>query len=597
VVFACLAICWAGISEPSAASGRPNILLIVADDMGYSDIGSFGGEIATPTLDRLAAGGIRFSSFHVLPTCAPTRAVLLAGTDNHTAGLGSQAVNATQQGKPGYEGYLSQRVAVLPEILGNAGYRTYHSGKWHLGTGESQGPHARGFRESFALLPGGASHFADAIPLHPGEPAAYRRNGDIIESLPPDFYSTRYYTDLMLSWMERDKQSDQPFFAYLAYTAPHDPLHAPAAAIEKYRGTYDDGYEVLREKRFRGLQAAGIIPDHHALPPWPSVVPRWQDLPAREQANKARDMEVYAAMIDIMDEQIGRIIQWLEENGELENTLVVFFSDNGANGFPPSLYPEHDAEFHSQFDDRLENRGAPGSFVEMGAGWATASTAAFRLFKGFSTEGGIRTPAIIKLPLENPAPRIETSFVHVRDLLPTFLEYAEVPHPAGQDPELAQPEGQSLLPLLSGRADYRRNAAGIGYELHGTRAYIKGDWKALQMPVPMGSGEWELFNLREDPGELNNLARQESERLSELVLEHQDYEASHGVIYGLPGVLARINQVKSLLVVALWVILLGFACSVFFGHRKTSYALVFSGIIVGSLVYYMKSGLSLALLL
>ncbi len=351
----------AGQAENSHAQGeRPNILLIVADDLGYTDIGAFGGEIDTPNLDRLAVEGMRLSNFHVLPTCAPTRAVLLTGVDNHRAGIGSQVITAEQKGKPGYEGYLNSRVATLPEVLGAAGYRTYHTGKWHLGVEKSHGPHARGFDETFTLLAGGASHFADASPLRPGGEARYLRNGKLVESLPGNFYSSQHYTDLLLAWMERDRNSERPFFAYLAYTAPHDPLHAPPAYIEKYRGRYDRGWEELRRERFNRVQEKGLIPAHHQLPPWPSVVKRWDSLSELEQANSARDMEVYAAMVDYMDEQIGRVYQWLEANGELDNTLIFFLSDNGANGFPSRLYPGHDDEYHARFDNSLENRGASG---------------------------------------------------------------------------------------------------------------------------------------------------------------------------------------------------------------------------------------------
>ena len=236
---------------------QPNILVIVVDDMGYTDVGAFGGEIPTPTIDSLAAQGIRFTNFHVLPTCAPTRSVLLTGTDNHTAGIGAQVLSPGQVGQPGYEGYLSDRVVTTAEVLGNAGYHTYMSGKWHLGMEDNQSPHARGFQETFVLASGGGSHFSDAMPIHPREPVVYRRNGKVVPELPKSFYSTIYYTDMLLSFLDRDRDSGKPFFAYLAYTAPHDPLQAPRDYIQKYQGKYDAGYEDLREKRHQGLKAQG----------------------------------------------------------------------------------------------------------------------------------------------------------------------------------------------------------------------------------------------------------------------------------------------------------------------------------------------------
>lgn len=515
-------------------NARPNILLIVADDMGYTDVGAFGGEIPTPTIDGLAALGIRFTNFHVLPTCAPTRSVLLTGADNHTAGIGAQILAPGQVGQPGYEGYLSDRVVSTAEVLGAAGYHTYMSGKWHLGVEDHQSPHARGFQETFILVSGGGSHFSDQLPIHPGEPVFYRRNGEVVPDLPGSFYSTVNYTDALLSWLERDSDSGKPFFAYLAYTAPHDPLHAPKEYIQKYLGKYDSGYEHLREARHQGLKAQGIVSDDAALPKWPSVVSKWDDLSSAEKANKSRDMETYAAMVDILDEQIGRVIAWLKDNNQFENTLIVFMSDNGANAFPTTAYVQDgNFSYYDQFDNSLENRGSRGSFTVMGPGWATASSAGLRLFKAFSTEGGIRTPAIIK-PVGTPETgTLNRSFVHVSDLMPTFLEAADVTHPSAHKPELAPMQGHSLAPLLAGTEDEPRTAQGVGYELHATLAYFKGDWKILNMPIPMGSGRWELFNILEDPSELNNLALIEQDKLDELVTQYEAYAERVGVVYEL----------------------------------------------------------------
>ena len=237
----------------SAQPKRPNVLLIVADDMGYSDIGPFGGEIATPTLDELAKEGLQLTNFHVLPTCSPSRSVLLSGVDNHLAGIGTMGefITPESEGKPGYEGYLNFDVAALPEVLRAGGYRTYMAGKWHLGDKPNTVPHARGFDETFTLLPGGGSHLSDRKPVSPTQAMVYFRNGKPVESLPDDFYSTTYYTDMVLNWIKRDRNNSKPFFAYLAYTAPHDPLHAPKEYIDKYKGMYDTGWDALREKRLQ----------------------------------------------------------------------------------------------------------------------------------------------------------------------------------------------------------------------------------------------------------------------------------------------------------------------------------------------------------
>lgn len=526
-----------------APGPAPNILIIVADDLGYTDLGSFGSEIATPNLDRIAREGLRFSNFHAYSTCAPTRASLLTGVDHHVAGIGSQVPTPRQKGMPGYEGYLNERVETLAEILQPEGYRTYLSGKWHLGTTPQTGPGARGFQESFALLPGGASHFQDRLPLHPAEPAVYLHNGKVVDPLPEDFYSTVAYTDWMLSWLKRDAGTGKPFLAYLAYTAPHDPLQAPEDVIARHKGRYDLGWEHLREKRFAGLKAEGLASPNAELPPWPDAVPRWNELSAAERALKARDMEVYAAMIDVLDAEVGLVIDYLEATGELNNTWIFFLSDNGANGLPVTIYPTHTAGFHAQFDNRLSNRGAAGSFVELGSGWATASTAAFRLFKGFSTEGGIRTPAFVRPPGGmTSGSHVSDTFVHVLDIAPTVLELAGLAHPLSREPGRATFAGRSILPLFAApaaAAALTSEVVSTGYELHGTRAFIRGDWKIIQIPLPLGSGKWELYNLASDPAETSDLAAKHPDILTELKASYAQYRDANGVIDDLPAALKQ----------------------------------------------------------
>ena len=300
-----------GEAADTEPAGRPNILLIVADDLGYSDIGPFGGEISTPTLDALARDGLMLTNFHVLPTCSPTRSVLLSGVDNHLAGLGAMGEMKVpeMEGHPGYAGYLNFEVAALPEVLKAAGYHTYMAGKWHLGFEEETSPHARGFEETFILVPGGGSHWSDRKPLSPVQPMTYRRNGKVVESLPDDFYSTKDYTDNLLEWIEKNDGDGKPFFAYLSYTAPHDPLHAPKAYIEKYHGKYDKGWDALREARLETLKTLGIVPETtNAFPRFPNVE-AWDDMSVEDRRETARDMEVYAAMIDYMDYQIARVIR------------------------------------------------------------------------------------------------------------------------------------------------------------------------------------------------------------------------------------------------------------------------------------------------
>ena len=524
---------WLGLAE--AQDSRPNILLIVADDLGYSDIGSFGGEIATPTLDDLANEGLQLTNFHVLPSCSPTRSVLLSGMDNHRAGLGTMGELTTpeMEGHPGYAGYLNFEVAALPEVLKAGGYHTYMAGKWHLGSEEETSPHARGFEETFILAPGGGSHWSDQKPMSPPQTMVYRRNRKPVASLPEDFYSTKYYTDVLLQFIDQNKKDGKPFFAYLSYTAPHDPLHAPKAYIDKYRSKYDDGWDALRAKRLQRLKNLGIV--HKDAKPFPRLpsVKAWDQMSLHESREAARDMEVYAAMIDYMDEQIGRVFDYLKENGEYENTLIVFFSDNGANGAPRTAYPGQTEEFLNSFDNSLENRGLRNSFIEPGAGWAQVSMVPSRMFKAFPSEGGIKSPLLIKLPgrMAN-AGTMNHSFLHVRDIMPTIIDLAGVAHAEQFQGRKVRPmQGRSVLDMVAGKVETPYAGANqVGYELFGLKAFFVGDWKILRMPKPFGTGEWELINLKQDPAEMIDLGKQHPRKLEEMITLWELYKIENRVL-------------------------------------------------------------------
>lgn len=514
---------------------RPNILLIVADDLGYSDIGSFGGEISTPTLDSLAKEGLQLTNFHVLPSCSPTRSVLMSGVDNHQAGMGTMGELKTpeMEGHPGYAGYLNFEVAALPEVLKVGGYHTYMVGKWHLGHEKETTPHARGFNETFALLPGGGSHWSDMKPLSPPQTMVYSRNGKKVELLPDDFYSTTYYTDTMLKFIEQNINNGKPFFAYLSYTAPHDPLHAPKKYIDKYKGKYDAGWDVLREQRLQVLKELGIV--QKDVKPFPRLasVKAWNEMSTEERAEASRDMEVYAAMIDFMDEQIKRVFDYLKKTGEYDNTMVIFISDNGANGHLPTAYPGQTEEYLNSFDNSLENRGLQNSFIEPGPGWSQASMAPSRMFKAFTSEGGIKAPMLVKLPgkMEN-AGRMNHSFFHVRDIMPTLLELAKVDHPEQFNGRKVRPmQGKSVLELFEDKLPTAYAGAGqVGYELFGMKAYFVGNWKILWMPKPFGPDEWELFNLKQDPAELNDLSKQHPDKLKEMIALWEQYKRENQVL-------------------------------------------------------------------
>jgi arylsulfatase len=522
-------------TPPAAESTTtPNILLIVADDLGFSDIGPFGGEISTPVLDRLADEGLRFSGFHVLPTCSPTRAALLSGNDNHVAGMGvmGEFIYPEIAELPGYVGHLAEQVATIPEILRDAGYHTYMAGKWHLGEDDAQSPYARGFEQTFAMMNGGGSHWADMRPLSPTQGMIYRRNGERIAKLPDEFYSTKDYTDALIEFIDGNKADGKPFFAYLSYTAPHDPLHAPADFVAKYNGRYDDGWDALARQRLESLKELGLIPEHVVEFPENFLTKAWESLSSGDKRRYARDMEVYAAMVEYMDMSIGRLFEYLQANELYENTLILFFSDNGANGAHATAYPGNaDGTYLATFDNELANRGLPNSFVDMGPGWAQASSAPFRLFKSFTTQGGIKSPLIAKLPGEMPnGGQWSHAFLHVTDIMPTLLDVAATTYPETlHGRAIKQPIGISMMPILNGAKESSRDEAGVGYELFEMKAYIRGDWKLLRLPEPFGSGTWQLYNLNNDPGEVHDLSDDHADIKATMIEAWQKYAQENDV--------------------------------------------------------------------
>lgn len=515
---------------------RPNFLVIVADDLGFSDIGAFGAEIATPNLDKLAYSGIRLTDFHSAPTCSPTRAMLLTGTDHHVAGIGTMLEVAAPgfAGAPGYEGYLNDRVVALPELLRDAGYLTLMSGKWHLGNTIETSPWARGFERSFALLPAGGNHYGGPSPM----PVLYTED-DRFVTVDDDFYSSDSYTDTLLRYLrERGPEEDRPFFAYLPYQAPHWPLQAPQESIAAYRGRYDAGPDALREERLAALKRLGLCPED--VVPHPVVAdgaPEWADMSDEERARSARSMEVYAAMVDRMDWNIGRVIDYLAETGELDDTVVIFLSDNGAEGAiveaMPLLGPRIAAQIEQHCDNSLDNLGGPTSFIWYGPRWAQAATAPSRLHKAFTTQGGIRVTGFVTWPGFARQGQIGTAFSTVMDIAPTVLELAGITHPGttyrGRD--VAPLRGRSLVPYMSGAAEAVHDAdTGTGWELFGRRAVRQGDWKALYLPEPHGPGAWQLYDLSRDPAEIDDQAAARPDKLAELLALWDRYVEENGVL-------------------------------------------------------------------
>ncbi|SCU82344.1 LAFA_0C10638g1_1 [Lachancea sp. 'fantastica'] len=528
---------------------KPNFLVIVADDLGFTDVGCFGGEIHTPNLDRLGQDGLRFSGFHTASACSPTRSMLLSGTDNHLAGLGQMAEYARGfpekfAGKPGYEGYLNFRVAALTEIL-SPEYYTLISGKWHLGLDEPHWPDKRGFEKSFTLLPGAGNHYKFDIEEKNFMPFIYQENGrrlDVEKDLPEDFYSTEYFTDKFLEYLDDNEQRDErPFLGLLTYTAPHWPLQAPRETIEKYKGRYSEGPLALRRSRLRNAAKQGIIEE--------GVIPHlvetkndkvWDELNQEDRDISSRIMETYAAMVDELDKNIGRVLDKLEETGELDNTVIIFMSDNGAEGMLLEALPFGGKVFGDKitqkYDNSYANIGNGNSFVFYGDLWAQAATAPRYMYKMWATEGGINCPLIFHYPpltKERKSGNVIDEFTTVMDILPTLLELAGTPHPGPrfQGREVHTPRGKSWLPYLQDSLNRIHDEHTLtGWELFGQRAIRKDNWKAVYIPEPMGTGDWQLFDLSKDLGETTDVRSEYPEKLNDLVEYWSIYVAETGLV-------------------------------------------------------------------
>ncbi|MDD0841243.1 arylsulfatase [Pseudomonas sp. Gutcm_11s] len=539
-------------------SKRPNFLLIVADDLGFSDLGAFGGEIATPHLDALANAGLRLTDFHAASACSPTRAMLLTGTDHHLAGIGAMAEFSDQKIRrnPGYEGHLNQRVAALPELLRDAGYHTLISGKWHLGRSAETSAAARGFERSF-ILEGAAHNHYDWSPdvpphkmprlLHTVE-GTYRDGFEPVTELPKDFYSSDAFTDRLLQYLgERPADDERPFFAYLPFSAPHFPLQAPAELIAKYHGRYDAGPDALRQQRLARLKELGLVPADVEAHPVVADTPNWDELDEAGRRQSARAMEVYAAMVERLDWNVGRVAEHLRATGELDNTVVLFLSDNGAEGAALEAIPivgKRAQRFIAKhYDNSLDNLGRANSYLWYGPRWAQAATAPSRQFKLFTSQGGIRVPAFITWPGLQLQGQISHEFSTVMDIVPTLLQLAGTEHPGTtyQGREVLPLRGRSLLPYLQGQeAQPHSQDETTGWELFRARAIRQGDWKALYIPKPDGPGRWQLYHLKRDPGEIHDLAEAEPERLNKLIGHWQRYVDETGVLdFSFAGRLLR----------------------------------------------------------
>jgi arylsulfatase len=473
-----------GLLSLAAPPEKPHILLIMADDMGYSDLQCYGSEIPTPNLDKLASNGLRFTQFYNVGRCCPTRASLLTGLYPHQAGVGHMV---NDNGLPGYRGRLNDRCATLGEVLRTAGYRTYLSGKWHVGEKKGGWPVDRGFDRSYSLISGATNFWR----LDPGRTLA--RDGEAIQP-PEKWYITDAISENAVSFLKDHAKShaDKPFFLYASYTAPHWPLHAHPEDIERFKDTYNVGWDEIRKRRLARMKELGLIDRATALSPRDAKVPAWEKEP--NQKEFAHRMAVYAAQIYRMDAGIGQILAQLEANKALENTLILFLADNGGC---------------AEIIDRGKKgvpAGGPDSFLSYGVGWANASNTPFRLYKHWVHEGGISTPLIAHWPAVIQKPGVVREPSHLIDIMSTYVDIS-----GAQYSEKLQPlEGKSLLPLFQGKPWVGHDA--LYWEHEGNRAVRQGDWKL----VAQHGKAWELYDLSTDRLEGNNLAEKFPDRVTAL---------------------------------------------------------------------------------
>jgi arylsulfatase len=502
----------AGISAVAGAATaqRPNIIIMMADDMGFSDLGCYGSEIRTPHIDGLAKGGIRFTHFYNTARCCPTRASLLTGLYPHQAGVGHMVDNPKPF--PGYTGDLNRRCVTIAEALKPAGYQTLMSGKWHV-TPVTESKHnwplQRGFDRYYGIIHGAADYF---------NPVTLTLDNEFVKPDRPDYYFTDAVADHAVEFIGSAATKPNPFFLYVAFTSPHWPLHALEADIERYKGRYKNGWDALREERHKRQIEMGLVDRRWPLTARDERVPAWAD--ATDKEWQQRRMEVYAAQIDHMDQGVGRILDALRKSGQEENTLILFLADNGgcAEELGPKAKGLHiPAQTRDQRPVRVGNipgvmPGAEDTYQSYGIPWANASNTPFRLYKHWVHEGGIAAPLIARWP---KGIRKQGGFTnepaHLIDLMATCVDLAQAKYPATNKGQAIQPmEGRSLRPAFDGHRINRTEP--IYWEHEGNRAVHQGKWKL----VSRFPGEWELYDLEADRTEMNNLADKEPKRVQQM---------------------------------------------------------------------------------
>ncbi|MBO6701374.1 MAG: arylsulfatase [Pseudomonadales bacterium] len=520
------------------AQSRPNVVILLVDDGGFMDFGGYGGEAATPNINRIADQGVRFSNYHTSPLCAPSRAMLLTGLDNHRTGVGTipEVITDAQEGEKAYALSLLPEVDTIADRLKAAGYQTFMTGKWHLGRAEGDLPNHHGFDRSFTLDASGADNWEQRSYMPYYDEAPWFEDG-APATLPEDFYSSRFFIEKLIEYLEARDRS-KPFFSYVGFQAIHIPIQAPQAFIDRYEGVFSDGWDLLRDQRFERAKALGLVPENAAPPvPHPSLR-SWESLSEEEKQHYETSMMVNAGMIEAMDHYIGQLVDYLETEGELDNTVFVITSDNGPEFNDPSTNAAF-MQWASQNDYHIdmEQPGGIGYLGAIGTEWASAAAVPGSLYKMYATEGGTRVPMMISGP---GVPRVEgfnSALNFVIDVAPTIAEMAGV--------ESQGMDGRSLLPLLTGDAESVYGAEDeIGLEVAGNAALFKGDFKLTRNTRPHGDFVWRLFNVRVDPAESSDLSGEMPELKAEMLAAYKAFEVEYGVV-AVPEEFNIVDQIRS----------------------------------------------------
>ena len=525
------ALARSGEAPPRPA--RPNIVVILFDDVALMDLGAYGGEARTPNIDRLARQGAMFTGYRTSPLCTPSRAMLLTGLDNHRAGAATieEILPPEMRNRPGYRLRIEPEVLTIAERLRAEGYRTLMAGKWHLGHGPGDLPDGQGFDRSLALDASGADNWAPRPYMPYYTEAPWYEDGRPAK-MPGSFYSSDLLVDRLTRYIDETPAGSEPFFAYLALQAVHIPVQAPARYSDGYRGRFDGGWETLRAARTERARQLGLLPAGAGTDGFSPDARDWDALSPAERRMAARSMEVYAGMIEAADAAVGRLMARLEARGELQNTLFVVTSDNG----PEPSDPVHQRGMglwmltHG-YNWRLEGLGGPGSLNYIGREWAEALAAPGRRYKFYVSEGGIRAPLIISGPGVAPGRRID-GLTFVTDVTPTLADFAG----ARPTPEAPAMDGTSLRPVLQGAAGPVRGPDDpLGVEVSGNAALYRGDYKIVRDMPPLGDGRWRLYDVTRDPGETRDLSAAEPGRLKAMLADYAAYEARVSVAPLPPG--------------------------------------------------------------